>query len=142
MDKLVLLDTSAWVNYFRKEPRTYALVNRLIADARVCLARIILAELMQGAKSQKEITTVRNLPAMFAILEEQPETWENAGLLSNRFRQQGKTIGLADCYIAILAKTNGVDLLTEDKDFKTLQPEVGISLFSVVDHFDRKPAIE
>ena len=129
MVKPVLVDTSIWIDYFRKEKRAYEEVGRLMDEARVCLASLILAELIQGAKSDKETTVLRNLPSMFRVLEEDPSTWEKAGLLSYRLKRQGKTVSLGDCYIATLAHENDVLLFTRDKDFEVIKTAVSLSLF-------------
>lgn len=99
-------------------------------EARVCLARLILAELLQGAKSDKETTILRDLPSVFRVLEEGPSTWEKAGLLSYHLKRQGKTVSLGDCYIATLAHENDVFLFTRDKDFEVIKTAVKLSLFS------------
>jgi len=130
LGKLVLVDTSIWIDYFRKQKRVYEELSRLMDETRICLARLILAELIQGAKSDREVTTLNDLPSVFRVLEEGPSTWEKAGLLSYRLKRQGKTASLGDCYIATLANENGVLLFTRDKDFEVIKAVVNLSLFS------------
>ena len=132
MDKLVLVDTSIWIDYFRKQKRVYEEVSRLMDETRVCLARLILAELIQGAKSDREITILKDMPNVFRVLEEGPSIWEKAGLLSYRLKRQGKTVSLGDCYIATLAHENDVLVFTRDKDFEAIKTVVNLSIFSSV----------
>ena len=58
MDK-ILIDTSAWIEFFKKKEPWYSAVSGLMDDKRVCCAGIILAELIQGAKSEKEMEVLR-----------------------------------------------------------------------------------
>ena len=54
LDKLVLVDSSVWIAYFRKGESSFAAVNDLADKGRVCLVGLILAEFLQGCKSKKE----------------------------------------------------------------------------------------
>ena len=58
LDK-ILIDTSAWIEFFKKKEPWYSAVSGLMDDKRVCCAGIILAELIQGAKSEKEMEVLR-----------------------------------------------------------------------------------
>jgi predicted nucleic acid-binding protein len=59
LDK-VLVDTSAWIEFFRKKDPWYSVIAGLMDDKRVCCSGIILAELIQGAKSEKELEILRD----------------------------------------------------------------------------------
>lgn len=126
----VLVDTSAWIDFFRKNEPNYSLIQQLMAEEQVCLCGMILAELMQGAKSEKELAVLRDFVHVFPFLAESPKDWQEAGELSFRLRRKGKTIGLSDCYIAVTARINAAKILTNDGHFQLLQDEAGITLFS------------
>jgi predicted nucleic acid-binding protein len=126
----VLVDTSAWIDFFRKSEPVHSLVLQLMAAERVCACGLILAELMQGAKSEKELAVLRDFVHAFPFLAESPKNWQEAGELSFKLRRKGKTVGLADCYIAVTARINDAAILTKDGHFQLFQQEAKITLFA------------
>ncbi|MBM3132726.1 MAG: PIN domain-containing protein [Chloroflexi bacterium] len=124
----VLLDTCIWIDYFRKRSGIYEEVGQLIDSGRVCCSKLILAELIQGARSEKEIEVIKDLTRVFPAIEESPDSWERAGTLSFQLRKSGKSIGLSDCYIATLAMQNGVSVYTRDEHFAEIESELGVAL--------------
>ena len=46
-------------------------------------------------------------------------------------KKKGRTINLADCYIAILAKEHKASILTLDKHLKDLQKDAGLDLIDI-----------
>lgn len=127
-DKLVLIDTSIWIHYFRGKNEVYKKVNELIDSGRVCSLGLVMAELIQGAKTEKEIRVIKDVATVFPRLIEGPHSWENGGVLSFRLKKAGKSIGLADCYIATIAKENNAIIYTLDEHFKEMQNYVDVAL--------------
>ncbi|MFA6033467.1 MAG: PIN domain-containing protein [Myxococcota bacterium] len=107
-----------------------SLVDKLLDDERVCCSGIILAELMQGAKSDREIKVLREFLSVFNFLNETAGTWGAAGALSFSMRKKGKSIPLSDCLIAVLAEENAVQVLTFDRHFDLLATENRARLIS------------
>jgi len=125
----VLVDTSVWIDFFRKVEPGYSLAITLMADERVCLVGIILAELMQGAKSEKELSVLRDFSSVFPFLPESAKTWQAAGELSFQLRRKGMTLGLSDCYIAVAAREGNAEILTRDRHFEIMKDVAKIRLF-------------
>lgn len=123
----VLVDTSAWISFFRKEKQLHEKVSALIDDDRIACCGIIYAELLQGVKTEKELSGLKDFMQVFDFPEEHARLWEEAGELSFRLRKKGTSPGLADCYIAVLAKRNGYSILTLDGHFKDLTKETGVT---------------
>ena len=130
MDK-VLVDTSAWIEFFKKKEPWHSAVSGLIDDKRICCTGIILAELFQGAKSEKELEVLRDFRHVFAFLDESVDLWQAAGELSHSLLRKGKSVGLSDCYLAVAAKASNVKVLTLDKHFEIIRSATGIALFEV-----------
>ena len=125
----VLVVTSVWVAYFRGgSPAISEKVDRLLAGEGICVPKIVLAELVQGAKSEREISTIEDFFDAFTILDQSPETWLKAGKLSRELKIRGKTIHLLDCYIAVIAKENACAVLTLDDHFKEIQRVLPLAL--------------
>ncbi len=114
----VLVDTSVWVDYFRgTSPLVSARLDRLLSEAEVCVPKIVLAELLQGTRSEREVSAIEDLQEAFTIIDQGPDTWMKAGKLSRRLKSRGKTIHLIDCYIAVIAEVSRCALLTLDEHF-------------------------
>ncbi len=128
LDK-VLVDTSVWIAFFRKSDPSYSSLKNLLAEDRVCIVGLILAELMQGAKSHKELDVLGEFVQAFECLPDTPTFWKEAGKLSFCLRKSGRTVGLADCYLAIVARECGVAIFSLDKHFSLLEKESKVKLF-------------
>ncbi|MBE0414922.1 MAG: PIN domain-containing protein [Dehalococcoidia bacterium] len=127
-DRLVLVDTSIWISYFRGEEEVHKKVNELIDSGMVRCLKLIIAELIQGAKTEEGVNVMKDLADVFPLLAEGPESWENAGILSFQLRKAGKNIGLSDCYIATVAKENDAMIYTLDRHFVEIQRHFDITL--------------
>lgn len=125
----ILVDTSAWIEFFRKKAPYHKAVLEMIDNRCVCCTGIVLAELMQGAKSQKELDVLKEFLHVFDFLPDSTELWEKAGELSFSLRLKGETVGLADCYISVVANSNNAKLYTLDKHFEIISKETNLDLY-------------
>lgn len=130
MDK-VLVDTSVWIEFFRKKEPGHGVVAALMDDRRLSCMGIILAELIQGAKSDTECEVLRDFVHVFDFLPDTVEHWQQAGELSQLLRKKGKSVGLSDCYIAVTAAANKVKVLTFDTHFDLLKNAAGLGLYEL-----------
>jgi predicted nucleic acid-binding protein len=130
LDK-VLVDTSAWIEFFKKKEPWYGVVSGLMDDKRVCCAGIILAELIQGVRSEKEMDVLRDFRHVFAFLDESVDHWQAAGELSHALLRKGKSVGLSDCYLAAAAKASRIQVLTLDKHFEMIKGSAGVALYDL-----------
>ncbi|MGE5189489.1 MAG: PIN domain-containing protein [Gemmatimonadota bacterium] len=124
----MLVDTSAWIGFFRKKEPYYGTVLQLIDDDRVCCAGLVIGELLQGAKSEKELDVLKNFLHVFEFLPETPRLWKEAGELSYSLRRKGEAVGLSDCLLAVAAAAHGAEILTLDRHFDVLRQAAGVSL--------------
>jgi predicted nucleic acid-binding protein len=125
----VLVDTSVWIEFFRKREPYLSAVARLIDEERVGSTGIILAELMQGAKSEKELAVLADFPLVFSFIPETVQLWADAGRLAFNLRRKGITIGLSDCFIAVAAASAHIQVATLDSHFDELCKPARITLF-------------
>ena len=124
----VLVDTSAWIEFFRKrEPYCSAIGNWMDEDS-ICCTGLIVAELLQGVKTEKEFGAIKDFLQVFEFLKENKELWKKAGELSFNLGRKGYTVGLSDCYIAVAALENDVWILTLDKHFHLIKNVIDINL--------------
>lgn len=130
MDK-VLVDTSAWIEFFKRKEPYYGIILKLIDNDGICCTGIVLAELLQGSKSDKELNAIKEFLYVFDFLSESIHSWEDAGQLSYTLQRKGKSIGLSDCYITVIATSNNVKLLTLDRHFPLIKKECGLQLYDI-----------
>ncbi len=133
MKDKVLIDTSIWIAYFQKDPDPSISdrVDDFLGRSEVFVPKIVLAELIQGAHSEKELEVIREFLQAFHVIAEREDTWLQAGELSFRLRKRGKTANLADCYIATIARENDAAVFTLDTHFKDIEKEIHIALIPI-----------
>jgi len=125
----VLLDTSVWIEYFRNQSAVFVdFVAEIVKNHEICVPKIVLAELMQGAKSEKELAVIAEFMEAFTIIDQTDQTWVTAGRLSYELRKKGKNVNLTDCFIAVLAQENNCAVFTLDRHFKDIRPQAGLRL--------------
>jgi predicted nucleic acid-binding protein len=118
---VVLVDTSVWIEVFRRpNPLTLASVAE-IEDVVTCLP--IVQEVLQGFRDERAFAVARD--AMLALpIVESPLRWEvfdEAIGLFRAARRAGYTIRSAvDCLIATCALRHGLTLAHHDRDFDAL----------------------
>jgi predicted nucleic acid-binding protein len=121
MNSHILVDTSAWIDFLRG--RSGALsdaVERALSDDSALLCGVVIAELLQGAKGQKERQQLEFLFANVECLPVLPDDWHGVGRALQALRLSGITLPLSDAIIAAVAQRHGVSILTADAHFQHL----------------------
>jgi predicted nucleic acid-binding protein len=125
----ILIDTSVWIAYFRNQSALFVdFVAKIVKNHEICVPQIVLAELMQGAKSEKELSVIAEFMEAFTIIGQTDQTWVKSGRLSYELRKKGKNVNLTDCYIVVMAQENNCAVLTLDRHFKDIRQYAGIHL--------------
>ncbi len=121
----VLVDTSAWISYFRhREDPVSRWIAELVARDRAVLTGPVISELVQGLKTEREEKTLEKLLPVLTYVEVERDDWQQAGSLLRKLRAQGITVPLTDAVIATVAQRNGLAVLTLDQHFKHLDVEL------------------
>jgi len=116
-----LIDTSAWIDFFRNKLSPYGeIVAMLIEQDAAVITGSVIAELLQGLKSQREGDALRELLSIIPYIEVINNDWNAAGNLLGKLRRRGITVPLTDALIAVVAKRNNCNILTIDKHFDHL----------------------
>jgi len=119
----VMVDTSVWVEYFRRGPEAIrAQVDALIDQDRIVLCGIVEMELLRGLRSH-EAARVKDLLGAFRFAETLREDFVAAGERMRALREKGVTIPSSDALIGAICARENLALLTLDDHFKHL-PEV------------------
>lgn len=128
-DSRVLIDTSVWISYFRDSDADLSdRVSEMLASVEVCVPKVVIAELMQGARSEKEIAALEEFAEAFTIIDQTERSWLQAGKLSYTLKRKGATVHLVDCYIAVLAEEHRCAILTLDRHFTDIKQALPIEL--------------
>jgi predicted nucleic acid-binding protein len=118
---VLLVDTSVWIEVFRK-PSRFKLESVVDVDEIVtCLP--VIQEVLQGFLDERAFRLARE--SMFALpVVESPlrsEVFEEAAQLYRSARRAGVTIRSGvDCLIATCALRHGLQVLHHDRDFSLL----------------------
>jgi len=117
---MILVDTSAWVEFFRGRGPVADAVDDLLAANEVALCGPVLTELRRGLRAAER---ARVLPLLAAchLLAQPPALWEEAGELGFLLARRGATVKSLDLLIAVYALSHAVPLLTLDADFALIQ---------------------
>ena len=119
----VLVDTSAWIEFFRKTGSTTnsALSELFTARRPFLTCGPIVMELRAGARDN---TMERDLDSALSAgrtLEFRPHYFDMAATVYRQCRQSGVTVrSMLDCLISVMAMTNDVELLHHDRDFNAI----------------------
>ena len=118
---MVLVDTSAWIEVFRRRSplRLESLVD--LDEVVTCLP--VIQEVLQGFREERAFRIAREAILAFPVVESplRLEIVEQAVGLYRLARAKGLTIRSGvDCVIAACALRQGLDVLHHDRDFDAL----------------------
>jgi len=126
----VLVDTSAWIEFFRDSHSKYgAAVDLLLGEERVCTTPLVMVEVVSGARNRSEFERLRRDFLALPQVDFPQTAWMD--MLESRWRlkRQGITgISIPDLIVAYAAITHRKAILTRDHDFRRMQAILGLSL--------------
>jgi len=121
---VIVVDTSVWIDVLNDAgtPQTERFVRLIEGGEPVALTDVILTEILQGLRSDREARLVERHLRAFPILRlEGPEDFSLAAALYRSARRAGVTIRKTlDCLIAVPCVRTGAPLLHADEDFDRL----------------------
>jgi hypothetical protein len=118
---MILVDSSAWVDFFRGRGAMADRVDDLLDADEVALCGPVVTELRRGLRSAAERAKVLPLLAACHVLGHSPRLWEEAGDLGSYLGRRGATVKTLDLLVATYALAHGVALLTVDSDFRRMK---------------------
>jgi predicted nucleic acid-binding protein len=118
---LILVDSSAWVEFFRatESPTHLRLRSVLQEGVELACTDVIVMEILAGARDEADRDRLRRLLYGLEFLAvDGPADYEQAAELYRLCRSGGEIPRkLTDCLIATVAIRNDAELLCEDADF-------------------------
>lgn len=112
-----MVDTSAWIDFFRGRGPLAEAVDRLLESNEVALCGPVITELRRGLRSPSERGRVIPLLSGCRVLSEPRSLWEEAGDLGYFLGRRGLTAKTIDLLVATYALSHAVGLLTGDSAF-------------------------
>jgi predicted nucleic acid-binding protein len=117
---MVLVDTTVWIDFFAdsNEPSVTALQQLIENDEDLCLCGIILAEVLQGIRSDADYIKTKGYLNDLIFLPMRKATFVRAAEIYRSLRKIGVPIRKpVDCMIASVAIEHDIRLLHNDRDF-------------------------
>ena len=117
-ERLVLVDSSAWIGYLngRKLPQVRS-IEKLLSDHQAAINSVIRAELLTGAKDEKQYAELENSFEGLHEFELIDPVWRRAERMRFELRRKGHLVPLPDVLIACCAIVYDCELLHVDRDF-------------------------
>ena len=119
-ERKILIDTSAWVDFFRGTSDTADAVAELIEKGQASICGVISYELIQGAKSDDEALHLSGVLSALHYIEMTSDLWIKAGSISAGLRRKGITLPMSDLLIGAIALEHGLEVLTLDDHFASI----------------------
>lgn len=118
---MLLVDTSAWIELFRKPPRLALEAHGGLDEVVTCLP--VVQEVLQGFRDERAFRAARDALLAFPIVESPlpRERFLEAATLFRDARRAGYTVrSSVDCLIAACALRHGLTVLHRDRDYSLL----------------------
>ena len=118
---MYLVDTSVWIDVFRRPPRID--LEMLIDFEEVVTCLPVVQEVLQGFRDDQAFRLARDAMRALPIVEAPlaPVAFEDAIDLYRLARRAGMTVrSSVDCLIAVCAVRNDLTVLHRDRDFDRL----------------------
>ncbi len=117
---MVLVDTTVWIDFFGDNltPQAVRLQELIEGDEDLCLCGVILAEILQGIRSDAEYRRTKDHLDSLIFFPMHRATFMRAAELYRALRKKGVTVRKpVDCMIASVAIEYSLSLLHNDRDF-------------------------
>jgi predicted nucleic acid-binding protein len=124
---MVLVDTSAWIDFFRDSGPVASTVEHLIETGQSCYCGPVLTEILRGCTVTKQRNQILTLFYGLEKIDDPIDLWENAGLIGASLSKRGYNVKTLDLLIATFSLSTNIPILTKDKDFK-LMKKAGLDL--------------
>ena len=131
---MTVVDTSVWIDLFagRDSPHVTVLESLIEDRDDICLCGIILTEVLQGIRDDKEYSETESMLANLILLPMTRETFLLAANIYRTLRTRGITMrNSVDCMIATVCIENNARLLHNDRDFDLLAAQSELQVIDV-----------
>jgi predicted nucleic acid-binding protein len=126
---MIIVDSSVWIDYFNgKDIPVVAKLDQLLGQELLGIGNLILTEVLQGFRQDKEYQTAKHLLMSLTVFEMLgAEIAIKSAENFRTLRKQGITVRKTiDVMIATFCIENGHSLLFADRDFDPFVEHLGL----------------
>jgi len=127
---MILVDTNIIINFWKNPSEKIAAI---FTSEEIVICGIVKAELLHGARNEKDFKTIIEALSDFPFLEIGSDLWDFLGNVLFQLRRNGLTIPFQDAVLTALALMNNARLWTDDKHFQLVAPVFPDLLFYTTD---------
>ena len=122
-----LVDSSAWIEYFRGNPK-YLFITELININAICTNEVILTELLPSIihKNEHDLAKLLNCIKNYVLVIDWQEI-RDIQLLN--IKHGNNNIGISDIIIAQNCMRNGLKIITHDRHFEAMAEYTPLRVF-------------
>lgn len=113
----IIVDTSVWIEYLKNRPVLAEALDQHLLAGNIFTVGPVIAELLQGAKTEKDNRELKNSIEGLPFVEACLEDWKLAGGISFKLRRKGVTVPITDCVIAAVAIHRNASVMSYDRHF-------------------------
>ena len=125
---MILVDTNIIIDFWRNPSEA---LKKIFLEETVAICGITKAELMHGAKSEKDLLTISEALSDFEYIPLDESIWDEVGKLLYRLRKNGITVPFQDVVLSALALRHNLLLWTNDNHFALIKTVIkDLRLFS------------
>ena len=130
---MILIDTSAFIDFLNKtgSPFDREIESLISKDKETAIADIVLTEVLQGIKNDKDYAEVKKSLLSFPVYSlKDIDSFIAAADLYRKCRKKGLTIrNTIDLLVAQIALENDLILMHNDRDFDTLADMCNLRIY-------------
>ncbi len=115
---MLVVDTSGWISYFAG--RGSALIEDALAEGRVLVPPIVVAELLSGRMSAPHRAALEDLFSNLPLCATDLAHWCRVGRMRALLRAKGLSVSTPDAHVAQCAVDLRAELFTEDEIFERI----------------------
>lgn len=128
---MVLVDTTVWIDFFsgKAEKHVRILENLITKREDICISGIILTEILQGIRNDRDYSKTKLLLGNLIFLPMQYSSYILSAEMYRKLRRRGITIRKTmDCMIAAVAIDHDTFFLHNDRDFIPIEKYFGLRI--------------
>ena len=129
---MILVDSSAWIEYTRDTGSPVCRELHAIADDEIAICGVIRMEVLAGARSEKELRDLEAVLERASEIAIEPADYMSAAELFRQCRRHGETVrSMIDCIIAAVAIRVDIPILHQDGDFEALARHTPVETYAL-----------
>jgi predicted nucleic acid-binding protein len=118
---VILIDTSAWVEFLRDTGSPVCRRVDDLLDGEIATCHPVRMEVLAGARDERHLDDLRRLLARASLLPVRATDFEHGAALFRSCRRNGETLHrIVGCLIAATAIRSGTPVLHADAEFDVL----------------------